>query len=387
MNIKLDSNLAKVKINGTEVDKVKYNGAVVWEKPAAQHIYGVSWNKANSSSVLTRTDESANFSNPVIYNANTRNYGSPFDTLAPWKDIVRETINGEEFVKIPKFWYKIENLQNTMTIQIATYAETGFQVSPAHRARGPWGERDYVYIGRYKASYVWGQSLHSVSGANYIAGTAATLRGYTKPGTAAQGYFLNDFSMLFTIWLLYLVEFADWNSQGKISYGCNPSSGTPTTGGTDNMPYHTGNVGNGSYGQAFQYRYIEGLWAGNVEELVDGILYSSDKYGVTISECINPNEYGDTSKYIGTGSAIKGAGYITNWLNSTGAAGYTALFPGATQSSRGYVNDTWEYLGGTNYPIGFGGYRSQSTNAGLFHLDGPYGSTAMHCRLQYIPQT
>lgn len=385
MNIKLDSNLAKVKINGTEVDKVKYNGAVVWSKPAAQHIYGVSWNKTNSSSVLTRTDESANFSNPVIYNANTQNYGSPFDTLAPWKDIVRESINGEEFVKIPKFWYKIENLQNTMTIQIATYAETGFEVSPAHRARGPWGERDYVYIGRYKATYNAG--LHSVSGQQYARQTAANLRGYTKPGTAAQGYFLNDFSMLFTIWLLYLVEFADWNSQAKISYGCNPSSGTVVTGGTDNMPYHTGNVGNGSYGQAFQYRYIEGLWAGADVELVDGIRYTNNNYSVIISECINPNEYGDSSKYIDSGSATKSQGYITNWFDSGGYAGYTALFPGAVQSSAGYINDKWNFLGGTKYPIGVGGNSSQDTAAGLFHLYGPYESTLINCRLQYIPQT
>ena len=44
----------------------------------------------------------------------------------------------------------------------------------------------------------------------------------------------------FTLWLLYLVEFADWNTQKTIGKGCGNNSAAQNMGYTDSMPYHTG---------------------------------------------------------------------------------------------------------------------------------------------------
>lgn len=41
---------------------------------------------------------------------------------------------------------------------------------------------------------------------------------------------------------LYIVEFADWNSQSKIGQGVVSEDYTQSSGGTDVMNYHTGNV-------------------------------------------------------------------------------------------------------------------------------------------------
>jgi hypothetical protein len=54
-------------------------------------------------------------------------------------------------VRIPKFYYKITNIENELKFQISSKPKDGFYVSPAHMNRNDgYGERDYVYIGRYK---------------------------------------------------------------------------------------------------------------------------------------------------------------------------------------------------------------------------------------------
>lgn len=40
--------------------------------------------------------------------------------------------------------------------------------------------------------------------------------------------------------MLYLVEYANWNSQATIGYGCSPRNNKFNMGATDAMTYHTG---------------------------------------------------------------------------------------------------------------------------------------------------
>ena len=275
-------------------------------------IFGVYWDGSQSSSML-RTDDAALFAEPVPYVSGASSYSSPFDDVLPWSgmEIVDDSEAGK-LVKIPKFWYKWTRddlVTGDMKLQIADYAASGFYVSPAHADRGDGsGERDYVYVGRYHCST---SDYKSTSGVKPKAGiTRAIARSaIANLGTKVWQW---DYAMLWTIRMLYLVEYADWNSQAKIGYGCGNNSSTANTGSTDSMPYHTGTMesSRSAYGVGSQYRYIEGLW-GNILDWCDGIYFSSSiVYGIK-----NPANFSDSSGGTNIGTRATASNCIKTWTN------------------------------------------------------------------------
>lgn len=269
---------SEVKFNGTDIAQVNFNGVKVWEKGPAQGIYGVKGLRSSyastSGSLLTRTDDAVNFSATAYMNDGNTPGSSSFDNVMPWKGIEKKTLAGNVYVKIPKFWYQIEQSTDGYDyIRIANYAASGFTVSPAHRARDGHGEVDYVYIGRYQSD----GTDFSVSGAtkNYTGKTRAQWRAFFKANnpssTPSNPDSLLDISMVITIRLLYLVEYANWDSKSVIG---DSRGGPSTTGGTDSMPYHTGTTGTVRTYAAnvnTQYRYIEECF--NLDA-VDGIFFT-----------------------------------------------------------------------------------------------------------------
>ena len=387
MNIKLDSNLAKVKINGTEVDKVKYNGAVVWTKPAARGIYGVSWSGTGSGTVaLTRTDDAVGLADPVPYVNNgtmvAADCSSPFDTIAPWKDIQIETIGNNTCVKIPKFWYKITyggSPSHITKIQIANYAETGFAVSPAHADRG-YGEQDFIWVDRYinNTNYESVTGVTDRTATQIKRGTARTnVRAIVIPNKHAE---LFDYALLQTIWMLYLVEFAHTDSQAKIGAGLNSSF---TTGDTNSMPYHTGTMGNargGGYGSgAVQYRHMENLWGYGAFCWLDGIkMYqqnSSNYMRLLIQDKFADYDDNNMSSSIGITSVFS-SNNIAYLFKNTITGNISDLFiPYTGAGSSSQYNVIFDYCAGPyssqyGQTLGVttgGDYYSQS---GLFRLMG-----------------
>lgn len=57
------------------------------------HIYGASWD-GTSTTKWSRTDEAAEFTDPVPYVAGASSYGSPFDSLQPWAGMVKSERTG-----------------------------------------------------------------------------------------------------------------------------------------------------------------------------------------------------------------------------------------------------------------------------------------------------
>jgi hypothetical protein len=114
--------------------------------------------------------------------------------------------DGNSLVKIPKFWVKIEKTAEKLSFKIADKPVTGFMVSPAHRDRGD-GEKDFVYIGRYHSDNTY-KSVSGQTPITYI--TRATARVNTH--NLGSEYWQLDISMWLTIWFLYLIEFANWDS-------------------------------------------------------------------------------------------------------------------------------------------------------------------------------
>lgn len=333
-------------------------------------VYGVHWAGTAATSCV-RTDDSAALDEPVPYVAGMTSgeYGSPYDVIQPWAGMhVVEDDAAGTLVAIPKFWYKLTIAEdNSMDIKIAAYPEEGFRVSPAHMDRGDGnGEREVVYVGRYHC----GDGYKSMTGVKPMASkTRATFRSGIH-GLGADVWQC-DIATRITLWLLYLVEYADWNSQKKIGYGCGNDSSTENMGASDAMPYHTGTMMaiKTEYGVGVQYRHIEGLWD-NVYDWCDGIYFA----GTEVYAIANPADFSDSANGTLVCTRPATSTYIKNWQQ--GAAPFDwMIYPkevGGSESS--YVGD-YCYYGQSGVVLLVGGvfYRYQS--GGLFCLNGDFGAS------------
>ena len=343
------------------------------------HIYGASWD-GSSTTKWTRTDAAAGFTDPVPYTAGktAAQCSSPFDNLQPWAGMTKSNRTGGVMVAIPKFWYKLTQNGSGMKVQIADKATSGFSVSPAHMNRGDGkGERDVVYIGRYHCASDYKSKTGVKPGANFTRSTA-------RSGIHALGsnIWQNDFAMRFTLWLLYIVEFADWNTQKTIGKGCGNNSGTENMGYTDSMPYHTGTTQSSrdTYGLGTQYRNIEGLWD-NVYDWCDGCYNNSNGLNIIL----NPNSFSDSSGGTSVGTPCNGwpAGFTVS-----NAGGFPMFYGSKTGGSETtYSCDCWGF--GASYPCVYvGGNYDQYGYHGLFcvgYSSVSFANASIGSRLQELP--
>lgn len=343
---------------------------------AYTHIYGASWD-GTSTTKWSRTDEAADFTDPVPYVAGASSYGSPFDNLQPWAGMVKSERTGGTMVSIPKFWYKLTQNGRGMSIQIADRAVEGYSVSPAHMDKGDGhGERDVVYVGRYHCASGYKSKTGSLPLTNMTRSVArANIHGL------GAAIWQCDFAMRFTLWLLYIVEFADWNSQAKIGYGCGPSSNTFAMGYTDSMPYHTGTdqSSRATYGGT-QYRNIEGLWD-NVWDWCDGCYYNSSGLNIIL----NPAKFSDGSG--GTAVGVPSNGLPSAFKVKTNG-GFPVFIPtSASGNNATYSCDYW-YFSSSGPCLCVGGYYGRSSYYGLFYVSyysASYYDGSIGCRLQELP--
>ena len=343
-------------------------------------IYGVVWDKT-SKTTLSRTDDAALFADPTPA-LSGKGGNSPFDNCLPWSGMVKETRTGGVMVKIPKFWFKWTAEGGKLKLQIADRKAAGFSVSPAHADRGDGkGERDYVYIGRYKCA----SDYKSKSG---VSPKTNITRDAFRSGIHALGSTIwqQDFAMFWTIRMLYLVEFADWDGQKVIGFNCGNNSGTQAMGTTDSMTYHTGTVqsSRSTYGVGVQYRWIEDPW-GNALEWCDGIYFS----GSSVYCIQNPAKFSDSSGGTKIGTRPTSDGYISDWSLPTAAGFEYALYPSAVNGSETTYIADYCYYDSNGVVLYVGGDYSQDRNRGPFYLYGNYAAwnsdTNIGSRLQELP--
>jgi hypothetical protein len=346
-------------------------------------IYGVSWD-GSSSSAMTRTDAAASFTDPVPA-VNNGDGSSPFDDILPWSgmEIVDDATVGK-LVKIPKYYYKWTKTGTAMTLQISTKQYDGFSCSPAHADRGDGeGERDYVYVGRYHCATSTYKSTTGVK--PMVSKTRAEFR--TAIHNLGSDIWQYDFAMFWTINMLYLVEYADWNSQKKIGYGCGNNSATENAGLTDAMTYHTGTNASSrtTYGH-IQYRHIEDLWA-NVYDWCDGIYFS----GANVYCIKNPSNFSDTTGGTKTGTRPTDSNDIKAWSIPSAAGFEYALYPSEVVSDSNYETYICDHCNynASGVVLHVGGSYSQNQYFGAFCLDGyhqaSYQHTGIGSRLQKLP--
>lgn len=354
-------------------------------------IYGAEWTIA-SSPAWTRTDDAVGMSDPnPYYSGMSGTPSSPFDNVSPWKDIrIVEDASAGTLVEIPKFYYKLGYSNPTngtgLKIQISERPFDGSSVSPAHGDRGDGvGERDYIYVGRYHCA---NGTYKSTTGVNPQARqTRATFR--SSIHNLGSNIWQNDYATRITLWLLYIVEFANWDSQTKIGYGCGNNSSVQAMGYTDSMPYHTGTTQTSrtTYGLGTQYRYIEGLWD-NVFDWCDGIVFSSSNVYVTRT----PSNFGDTtSNHTYVGTRPTSSNEISAWNVYNNATEPWAIYPSSVTSDSTYstyVCDLCSY-GSSGVVLFVGGGYNQFQYFGLFYLSGnyyaSYSNGSFGSRLMVLP--
>lgn len=343
------------------------------------HIYGVEWDwDTGNSTSGTRTDDSALFAdpNPAVNNGSG---SSPFDNLYPWSGMVKETRTGGVMVKEPKYWYKWTKTGKKLKLQIADGPVEGFHVDPVNMDRGDGlGELDFSYIGRY----------HCASGTYKSETNKAQQTNITRSQARSNIHNLGsniwqmDFAQMWYVGMLFLVEFADWNGQTAIGYGCSSGNSKQNNGRTDSMQYHTGTTAANRTTYGFtQYRNIEGWWD-NVYDWMDGCYYNSN--GLNVIK--NPAQFSDSANGVLVGKPV--AGYPSDFTIPTQDGLEWALFPSAANGSQTtYVPDYWYYYG--SYPCLYhGGGYGQFLNRGPFFVNysgESYQYSGIGCRLQERP--
>ena len=254
---------------------VTYNIGVV-----AKPIYGVS-GLYNSTTALTRTDDAVG----MTWAMSNNEISSDFDNVFPYNQMVRETINGNVFVKIPAMYWRIGYDANNYITDIAV--SEGEMTAGANQVVV---QTSAFYYGAYGASQA-SSVMKSVSGVSrQYSQTRATFRSQaTANGT---GYTLIDVLHTRIVEFLWLIEFADKNSE-NIMWGFTSYGGA--CGATDNLTSPSGQLA--AQGR-MRWRYIEDF-IGNGREFFDGIA------GLYVTA--NPSQYGDTTG-VGTAFAVGGAG-------------------------------------------------------------------------------
>ena len=361
------------------------------EAETAAEVYGIARDITSSSPEWVRTDGAMTFS--ATASIGTVAGASDFDNVYPWSEMQRVTLDsGDVMVRIPKFYYGRYRNGNIERIQISGRADVGLTLHPAFNHAGV--EKDCIYVGAYKAGIDQTVSSNwkatSKSGvAPMTGGTRQQFRLWTK--AKGSGWSLIDISTLSAIQMLYLVEFANNNSQATIGRGyCDGNSAALVTGTCDTVPNLTGRP-TGTDGKTdVVYRGIEGIW-GNVWEFVDGVCVGSGHYYISN----DPSNYADDGSaypYLSyAGNSVWNGYYITTpGLDNTyphvmlpSAAG------GNGSESTYYCDSVWLSSSGWMVYLRGGEYSAGSKN-GLFcdylSVTSSGSNASIGSRLIYIPQ-
>lgn len=350
-------------------------------------VFGVCWNYNAQSTALTRLTKSNDPNGLVNVNITTNPSpavgtgagSSPFDSYLPWSgmdeyNIINNAVsykkgqsgfsrsNYDTVVFIPEYYFRIidDAANKKRYFYIADKAKSGFTKHPGSGK----------YVGRYNTI----SGYYSKTGSQPLANmTRATARTNSKNKGSKWGQY--DFASWCAVWLLYLVEFADWNSQATIGVGiCNGSS-MSNTGGTDGMSYHTGTAASSRTATgAVQYRNIENPY-GNIWEWIDGVNFSDS----TVYVCTTPANYADdtTAGYTNAGTKVQSNGFIKA-IGLSSAAPW-AFFPTEVGGSETiYIPDYAYFSSGWRVLLVGGVYGDSTGHVGLFHFDANDASSDSH---------
>lgn len=299
------------------------------EKSPEQLIYGVAYDLNSNTPIGTRTNKAKGLT--ATASVGTTAGKSDFDNIYPWSEMKRVTLSTNDvMVYIPPFYYRRYIKNDVENFEISKRKYKGFELHPGSNC----------YIGAYEAS----STNKSVSGATpTVSTTIATFRNSVMgKGT---GWSLIDIASWNALQMLYLVEYANKNSQATIGRGyCDKAfSGTSLlkTGSCNNVPNLTGRPSGTDGTTGVIYRGVENPW-GNIWESVDGIQYQNGNYYICTDYTKYKNE--NVEDYI----KINYNG-LTSWSNTfISKMGLDENYPWVLLPSEavgteltGYCDKTW----------------------------------------------
>ncbi len=208
--------------------------------------YGVRW-KGTSSTVCERLGDAVGLT-AKAHKGSTESVDNDFDNIYPWSDIktcnidadgnvlaylgepsfARDGTNGDVMVEIPKFYYKRVKTGIVEEIWICGTKLPGYELHPLFIDNGK--EVSKVFHSVYNASSFTDEAdnkvkLQSITGVQPRARTTrANFRTYARNKGAIWG--IEDISCVNALQLLYLVEYANTNSQAVLGSGADGLSYT-----------------------------------------------------------------------------------------------------------------------------------------------------------------
>ena len=275
-----------------------------------------------------------------------------------WSGIVQEEIDGQVMIKIPAFAYKrgvADSGPNAgkkyLILAPADTVEPGFERHPAFMKDGqPIGQ---FWIGKYEAGVDPADSskISSVPGIMTLVSTTYAdfvTKAKNRNVGAVSGFMLQSVYQRAAIQMLYLVEYADVDSQKVIG----SVNGSGVLAGVDAPVVVTSN-----------YRGIVALW-GNAWEFMDGIR-------VDVSKKLEIWKRDGSTGYVSTSFAPPaGSGAYMMSMESGSASGYDfndmfiANQVSSSAAASQYADGYWEPSAGYWGLIG-GSYQQNSSN-GIF---------------------
>lgn len=219
--------------------------------------------------------------------------------------------DGDVMVRIPKFYCDIKKVAKGNRYRVFTFKNPTGKLPPGLKPHPLFESVDKYYTGAYKG-YVENGVLKSISGKSpTVNKTIASFRDSARQGRDNK-FNITSINELSAIFILFLIEFADLNSQNLLGQGRSNTSSSSATGTTNALGSRSGRISTDDANGNISYRGIEDVF-GNIWSFVDGLLMCDDGYYYTN----NPANYGNKAQMTHyKASPVTGEGYISKmeWI-------------------------------------------------------------------------
>lgn len=332
------------------------------EEVVGNKIYGVKRTLSSTSTAWERTDDAIGLIANATHDGST--VVNDFDDIYPYSDIITvnydtsldrvvarygdanfafDGSNGEVMTYIPQFYIKRENDGNTESIQISKAEFDGATLI------------EPFYVARYTIA---SDGAHSKSGvASKVRQTVTQFRTLANAIGSKWGQLDWHF---FVIEYLYLVEYANANSQSILGQGACSTSAQVANGACDSLGMKSGCLANDGKSSVI-YRGIENIF-GNLWQFMDGCNAINNELWM----CFDKTKYAvdTTDNYTDIAKLATSNGYPTTmcYNKSNQLVGMPS-----TVGTSCYGDYYWQAAG--NRIAFVGGHWHHGSNVGLFSFN------------------
>ncbi len=309
---------------------------------------------------------------------------------------------GQVMVEIPKFWYRWSYSGTTHTWEIAATALSGFAEHPAFK--NGVTVRDFIYIGAYEAQLY---DITTSSYIDYVSGatidwTADRLGSVTgkrpvtngkrsefRAAAARRGtnWTLETYDMHSAVQLLYLIEYASFNSQSMIGAGITNVTDWASisfypfapSGLSNSIGNATGNTAGGTTyaGEATKYMSYRGIenFFGHIWKFIDGINVNNQIVYVSNTPTTFADDTGTNYTNIGTATAT--SSYQSALVQQSD--GFVPSAASGTSTTK--ITDFWWYSS-TGWRVALvGASAANGASAGFFALNCDNGAATSYAHI------